>query len=307
MTMRTKRTLLGLTALVVVLAMGPAPAQDPVRAGPADRITIDVQKDTPIAQLLDQVSEQTGRAIVYDPANARIKGAIGTRFVKTVPKERLFDAYRSMLSFYELTLVEIGPKGYEIYLAVDTRSTNNLVRNRAQFVDYRDLDRYADRDGLYIATLIPLHNVSNLVNLRQALGRVMSPAAIGHVMEVPGANAMVVMDFAPTVVAVSSIIAHVDVEAERSKLVMETIELTHVQAVELAETLTDLVGKPEAPTTQRRGTLVWSRSKPRVVAHGPRNALVVCAAKSDFEMIQAVVAKLDRPAKQRTAVESTGP
>ncbi|MFQ5843419.1 MAG: secretin N-terminal domain-containing protein [Planctomycetota bacterium] len=303
--MRTTRTLWGAAALALALAVAPAPAQESRRAGPGDRVTIDVPKDTPIPELLDSISEQTGRPVVYDPRNARIKATVGARFTRTVPRERLFDSYRSLLSFYELTMVRVGPKGYEIYLVQDSRSTNNLVRNRVRYVDHRELDRYTDRDGLYILTVIPILNMASLVNLRQALARVMSPAGIGHVQEVPGARSLLLMDYAPTVAQAAKAVTRLDVDAEAWKLVMEAIELQHAHAEELAETLGTLIGEPKAEAP--RGRAAGVRPKPRVVAHEPRNALVVYATKSDFEMIRAVVASLDRPAKQRTAVESTGP
>ena len=51
------------------------------------------------------------------------------------------------VAFHELTLVPVGPEGHELWLVLDSRSTNNLVRNRATFVAYEELEEYARRRG----------------------------------------------------------------------------------------------------------------------------------------------------------------
>ncbi len=80
----------------------------------------------------------------------------------------------------------IGPRGYEIYLVIDSRSTNNFVKNKAVYVDYGELDKFADHDGLYISCAIPIRHIDNLTTLRTALSTMVSPAGIGRVHEVPG-------------------------------------------------------------------------------------------------------------------------
>ncbi len=299
--MHAIRTLPWVIALMIVLA----PAATAVVAEDAGgTVEIKHEKDTKITDILDSMATATGKAIVYDPRNTRIgKAALGNAFSKRVPKDRVLDTYRALLSFYELTLVAVGPKGYEIYLVMDSRSTNNLIRNRAKFVDVADLERYRDRDGVYIATAIQLSHIQNLTNLRQALGGVMSPAAIGRVHEVPGSNSLILMDYAPTVYAAVQLIRKMDVQPKQDERGMTTIELKYAPAEELAVAITLLV-KPDPPAQPRRPTgYITPKPGARIVAYGPRNALLIYATKSDLRHIEGLVADLDRPAKTQASIE----
>ena len=113
------------------------------------------------------MSDATGIPLLYDPNNQRIRSAkFGSAFKMEVPKDKLFDTFRAILAFFELNLVPIGPKGHQIYLAIDSRTTNNFVKNKAQYVDYRDLEQYEDHDGLYISCAVPIRYIDNLTPLR---------------------------------------------------------------------------------------------------------------------------------------------
>ncbi len=300
--MHAIRTLPWAVALMIVLA----PAATAVVAEDAGgTVEIKHEKDTKITDILDSIGAATGKAIVYDPSNTRVgRAVLGSAFRKTVPKDRVLDTYRALLSFYELTLVPVGPKGYEIYLVIDSRSTNNLIRNQAEFVDDKDLERYKDRDGVYIATVVQLNHLTNLVNLRQAVGGVMSPAAIGRVHEVPGSNTIILMDYAPTVYAAVQLIRKMDVQPKQDERVMTTIELKYAPAEELAVAITLLV-KPDPPAQPSRRAASYGTPRPaaRIVAYGPRNALLIYATKSDLRHIEGLVADLDRPAKTQASIE----
>lgn len=176
-------------------------------------VEVKLEKDVKITEFLDLISKSTGRPLLYDPNGQRIRGqSLGAGFTHEIPKDRVFDTFRAILAFYELVLVPIGPRGYEIYLVIDSRSTNNFVKNKAVYVDYKELDRYEDNDGLYISCAIPLTHIENLTTLRTALSTMVSPAGIGRVHEVPGSNSIIIMDFAPTVAAMAKLVRQMDVQ-----------------------------------------------------------------------------------------------
>ena len=71
------------------------------------------------------------RPIIYDTADTRIRQReLGTDFTHRVPRDQLYQVFRAMLAFFELTVVPIGPEGFEIYLIIGSRSTNQLVKNK---------------------------------------------------------------------------------------------------------------------------------------------------------------------------------
>lgn len=270
-------------------------------------VEIKLDKDLKITEFLDVISKSTGKPLLYDPNGQRIRGqALGAGFTHKIPKDRVFDTFRAILAFYELVLVPIGPRGYEIYLVIDSRSTNNFVKNKAVYVDYKDLDRYEDYDGLYISCAIPLHHIENLTTLRTALSTMVSPAGIGRVHEVPGSNSIIIMDFAPTVAAMAKLIKQMDVQPPGKALVLEFIELTYAYADDVADIIGELVtAQRQAQVTQRRGqtTVRQQEPEPRILAYEPRNALVIAATEDDFKLIKSLVERFDEASPELSKVE----
>jgi len=287
---------LSLLSLILALTALPALAQEAKPSG--DRVRIQLAKDLTIAEMLDTISKTTGTPMLYDPSSTRIaRVKLGSAFDVTVSRGRLLDTYRAILSFFELTMIPVGPKEYEIYLVVDSHSTNNLIKNKMLFVPPDKLEEYADKDGTYIGTALPVHHIENLTTLRTALSTMVSPAGIGRVHEVPGSHALIVMDFAPTVVAISRLIALIDKPAASEQPGMGVVELKYARAVDMAAALTKLLEQPApVPHPSRRSTASSKRSlAPKVIAYEPRNAIVIRGLPADVESIKAVVALLDLP------------
>ncbi|MGQ0613846.1 MAG: secretin N-terminal domain-containing protein [Planctomycetaceae bacterium] len=258
-----------------------------------EQVTLTLAKDQLVAQFLDGAARTIGRPILYDPNGQRFqKGqTMGVDMEWSVPKGRELDLIRSVLAFYEITLASVGPAGREILLAFDSRSTNNLVRNKAEFVPHQALEGYADRDGLYIATTLPVRHVENLTMLRAALTMMVTPAGIGRVHEVPGAKRIVLMDYAPSVVAMARIVKELDVDPET--VVTETILLAHAEAVALAQTLKELFSAEAARPSPAAQAAQGAAPGPRIAAYAARNAIVVLATESDLARIREVVKQLD--------------
>jgi len=262
-----------------------------------DEVTVTLKEDQAVSQFLDSAAEMVGVPILYDANNQRIRGqTMGTNLQRTVPKDRTLDLVRSILTFYEIVLVPVGPQDHEVYLAIDSRSTNNLVKSKVEFVDATRLASYADRDGVYIATTIPVRHIENLTTLRTALSTMVTPAGIGRVHEVPGAPAILVMDFAPNVVAIARIVKEIDVAPEPT--VSEILHLAHAAATPLAATLRELFcneppAAQPAPARQAPPAPAPAAPGPRIAAYEPLNAIVVLATEADLARIRDVVKRLD--------------
>jgi general secretion pathway protein D len=289
---------LWLTAVFALgLAAVPARGQG---AGDEELVDIRFTKDVQLSEFLENISQTTGKPILYDPNSQRLqKGqTLGSNLNHRVPKSRLFDTFRAILAFYELTLVPIGPKGYEIYLAIDSRSTNNLVKNKAVYVDYKDLPQYEDQDGLFISCAIPIRYIENLTMLRTALSTMVTPAGIGRVQDVPGSQSIIIMDYAPTVAAMAHLIHQMDVQPEGKQLVLKFIELNYAYADDVADIISQLVeAQREAATPIQRGQAaagVPSSPEPRIIAYEPRNALVIAATEDDFNLISDLIQRFDQ-------------
>ena len=287
--MRTHVRLAAAVLAVAVFGCLRAVAQEPT----PELTTIEFTKDQQLSAFLDGAAEIVGRPILYDPNSQRIRGqSMSTGMSWAVPKGRELDLIRSILSFHEIVLIPSGPKGYEVLLAVDSRSTNNFVKNKAEFVPYERLAEYEDRDGVYITTSIPVRHVDNLTTLRTALSTMVSPAGIGRVHEIPGARTLVVMDFAPSVVAMARVVRELDRDPE--PVLTETIRLNHAKAVALAVTLRELFVRSvpaKVPTRIRQE----ATPQPRIAAYEPANKIVIVATEEDRARIKEVVKQLDQP------------
>jgi hypothetical protein len=263
-------------------------------------VTITITKDQPVVAFVDAAALLVGRPILYDPNSPRLQKSqtMGVDIIHGVPKGKELDLVRAILAFYEITLVPVGPQGHEILLALDSRSTNNLVKNKAEFVPFEEIGRHADRDGFYMMTSIPVRHIENLTMLRTALSTMVTPAGIGRVHEVPGASRIIVMDYAPTVAAMARIVREMDVDPE--PVVTQTIRLQHTDAGALAATLKELFA-PEPPKADpQRGAMMLGRASPalRIASHEPTNSVVVVATEKDLDRIREVVKQLDVPPGQ---------
>lgn len=294
----------------------PAPAEEelaaPAPVEPSPNITIErkngkiditIRGEAGIGELLDQMANVIGRPVIYDPRNNRIsKQHLGTTFRDSVPEGRFLDSCRSILAFYELLMVPVGPRGNELYLVLDSRSTNNLIKNKALPVPYTELEEYADRDGLFISSAIPIRHITNLTTLRTALSSMTSTGGIGRVHEVPGANSLIINDFAPTVVAMARLIREMDVEGPEAALVIEVIELEFAPADDMAAALTRVVADwvPGAPATPQRGRPQYGYGpvtvKPTIVDFEHLNAVIISANPIHAKSLKELITRLDRPA-----------
>ena len=296
------------TGLVLMALAASALAQDEEKPN-GNLVEIKIDKESKITDFLDLISRSTQKPLLYDPNGQRVRGqTMGAGFSHKVPEERAFDTFRAILAFYELTLVPIGPTGYEIYLVLDSRSTNNFVKNKAVYVDYKELDKYQDQDGLYISCAIPIRYIDNLTTLRTALSTMVSPAGIGRVHEVIGSQSIIIMDFAPVVWAMAQLVKQMDVQPPGKAMVLEFMELNFAYAEDVADIVTELVtARREAAATVRRGGQPPAGGsetpEPRIIAYAPRNALVVASTEEDFALIKDLVDKFDTQAPSSSSIE----
>ena len=290
---------------IVFLLAGSALAQG---AGDNDLFEVKLDKDLKISEFLELISKSTGKPILYDPNSQRIRGqTLGSSLAHKVPRDRLFDTFRAILAFYELTLIPIGPKGYEIHLAIDSRSTNQIVKNKAVYVDYKDLEKYEDNDGLFISCAIPIRYIENLTTLRTALSTMVTPAGIGRVHEVPGSQSIIIMDYAPTVSAMAKLISQMDVRPPGKQLVLKFVELNYAYAEEVADIISQLVeAQREAAAPVQRGQAaagIPTSPEPRIIAYEPKNALVIAATEDDYNLIAELIERFDTEGPPASLVE----
>lgn len=287
-----------LTAVLLACACPGTVAAD---EGGTDPTSIKFTADTSLSEFLGEAANATNTTILFDPNSQRIRSQrMGSNIDLKVPAGRLLDTYRALLSFYELTLIPVGPSGAGILLAIDSRSSNNMIKNKAKFVAPEEVQSYADRDGMYIATIFPLQHIQNFTVLRTALSTMVSPAGIGRVHEIPGVG-IVVMDFAPTVAGMQNLLRRADVPGDNT-MEMASIELARSKAEEVAAAVQSMF-PASAPQAPRRGFSSTSGTRPVVTPFAHRNSIIVRATRKQMAEIRALVVTLDDRAVKEKAMK----
>lgn len=301
-------------ALAAWLFFTPGALPGGAGSGPAwadgDRIAhISLTDEIAIEDFLKHVGRAAPgkRPIVWDPGQKQIKekkilGSVDL----TAPDDQIFELVRALLTFYELAMVPVGPRGYEVYLVMDARQQGAILKLKPRTIDLNDgnLNDYENQDGLFVSATIRVENMTNLRDARQALSRIVTQQNIGNVTEVPASRSFVVTDFAPNVVSIYRLLKQLDVQPTGKMLTSAYITLQHASADEIEPILSDLftgrervsINRPQQPQPQGGGTSdVDEDPEPRIISDLRTNLLIVYATQDDIREIQDVIAHLDVP------------
>jgi len=287
-----------LAICLLLLAFG-APSSYAQEAPEAedDLIQITPMKDGwDIEELFRTISEYTGESIVYDPASPQIRGRkiafVGTQ---SVPRDRLFAWFQSLLSFQRLVLVPVGPAGHEQWMALDLNAPQ--ITNRPIFVPENEIEDWADRDGVYIVSTITVRNLTDTSRARNAVAQ-LSTRQIGRINDVPGNLAFVVGDFAPVVASMYRLLKAMDIEPVEYKAIPMTYMLSWAVASEVEPILIDLLqsnvtGRPQGGR-QATAQGIPTKPEPQIIADTRQDAIIVFATREDQEQIGELIRLLDQ-------------
>jgi general secretion pathway protein D len=291
-----KRRFLLVAGVLVLGLLAPAPSQ----VARAEDMSITFAEGIEIEDLLKTLGTHTGKSIVWQEkdknlAGKKITGA--TNF--TAPGDRVFEVVRALLTFYELVMVPIGPKDYQIYLVMNAREQMSIVRLKPVYVELNEgnLAEYETQDGLFIATTIKIKNMDNLRDARQALSRIVTQNNIGQVTEVPAARSFVVTDFAPTAVAIYRLLREMDVQPQGKKVKQAYYPLDNALAEDIEPILVDLfTGRTRVsqPVPGQPGGGDVQDPEPRILSDPRTNQIIVYAIEDDLIEIEALIKHLDK-------------
>lgn len=302
-------TLLALTAALV--GVTPARAED--------KVEVTFEGPIEIVDLLKATAEALDVPLVWDPKSRGIqnKTAFGDlQFEGT--RAEIFRSIRAMLTFYELVVIPVGTGANQKMLVADARQTAAIVKLKPTFVALTEhnLHEYESQDGLFLTTTIHTRHLDNLRDARNALNRIVTGQNIGNITEVPAAQAFVVTDFAPNVVAIWRLIREMDVPPEDlgpdtadRAIVFESFRLKHAPATEAASTLRDhfALTPPKPVPGQARGQTaapVPSAPALRIDPDARLNTVLVTGMRKDVERVAEVLKVMDQPLpRTATAVQ----
>jgi general secretion pathway protein D len=257
-----------------------------------------------IDELFDQIQRTTGISILYDATNATFKQA-KVEFVGPHPiyVDELFDWLQAVLSYRKLVLVPVGPKGADgkqQWFVMDQADPN--LKSRPVYIKETEIEKYADRDGLYVVTTLTLVHINDTTRVRNALSPLSTATAgIGRIQDIPGSRALIVGDFAPVVAAMKRLLTYIDVSNPQIEPKMKLVPLEHAVASELEPILTDLIqSADQGPQRQPRPQGAPDEEpEPKIIADNRLDALILYATEAPMKKIEDLIKELDIPSRAR--------
>ena len=301
---RMSIALRGALLSTLLLALGSAlPGLSPAaQARPDEAVEITIAEEpVDMEDFLRVVARTTGKQLIWNPQDKNIRGKkiIGGLVLKG-SKEDFLGLVRSVLTFYELVMIPVGPSGSDVILIADARQTSSILKLKPTHVKLtpENLAHYESQDGLFITTTITIEHMEDLRNARNALTRIVTGQNIGNVTEVPSANAFVVTDFAPNVCAIYRLLREMDVpSATTSTTSGRTVALSleHAEADSLARTLTQHFATIRVPQQNPRAPQIPAPRAPRITPEPRTNKILVTGNDEQIAKVKEVLTMLDVP------------
>jgi general secretion pathway protein D len=238
-------------------------------------------KDVELTDLIQTVSELTGRNFVYDDT---VRGK-----VTIISPERI-----SLDEAYQLFLTVLNVKGYTV---VPTGNTNKIVmvkdakENNLPTILEGGRRRSGDQ---YVTRLVPLQNVDANVLATSVLAPLIPKTS--NIVAYPPSNTLIITDTASNIERLVQIIRELDVTSPPDNL--EIISLQFASAEEVAKICNQILA--QAAATPRRGRAAFNvqtaggTTPSRIIPYERTNKLVVMASNDDMTTIKSILAQLDQ-------------
>lgn len=264
-----------LTFAPLCQAQTPAPVKKGATAAkkPAT-VTLDF-KDVELTDLIQTISEMTGKNFVYDDS---VKGKVTIISPRGMSLDEAYQVFLSVLSV----------KGYTI---VPSGKMNKVVRTQEAKENTVPTGSDADQSGAeqVVTRLVPVRNI-DAASFATTILTPLIPKS-GSVVAYAPTNTLIITDSMANIERLLKIITELDVPGTSSNL--DVIFLENAAAEEIAQIGTQVLA--QAGATPRKGRAAGAPATTGKVLPYPRaNAIIVMADAEEMETIRALVKNLDR-------------
>jgi general secretion pathway protein D len=243
----------------LMIAQGPL-AATPVMAQAATRQTLNVQ-GADIRAFIQDVARMTGRTFIVDPA---VSGTVTVTSERALSRSELFEVFLSTLRANGLVVTQTNSGAYRI----------SPAQNAAQGPATVGSERFTTE----VFQLRNIDAASAAETIRPLVG------AQGQVLANPGANSVVVADFADNLTRIRALIARIDVD----RASFEVITLENSSAREIAAVLQSVLAPPGGQPGQGMVSVTPVDSS---------NSLVLRGDAAAVARVRPLVEDLDRRAE----------
>lgn len=262
---RSNRSVIGAVMAAVLAAQGPF-ATTPAMAQSGERQTLNVQ-GADIRAFIQDVARSTGRTFIVDPA---VSGTVTVTSERALTRAQLFEVFLSTLRANGLVVTPTSSGAYRISPAQGAAqgpSTVGSERFSTEVFQLRNIDAASAAE-----TIRPL----------------VGPQ--GQVLANPGANSVVVADFADNLARIRALIGRIDVD----RTGFEVVTLQNSSAREIAAVLQSVLAPPGGQPGQGMVTVTPVESSNSIVLRGDPSAMA---------RIRPLIEDLDRRAESADDVK----
>ncbi|MHB1397105.1 MAG: type II secretion system secretin GspD [Trichloromonadaceae bacterium] len=252
-----------------------------------DKVSLDF-KDIELADLIQTVSELTGKNFLYDDT---VKGK--ATIISPAPM--------SLDEAYKLFLTVLNVKGYTVVPSGKVFKVVPLSTAKESNLPLATESRgYAGDD--FVTRLIPLSHIDATVLATTVLAPLVPKTS--HVVAYAPSNTLIITDSAANIDRLLKIIRELDIASGLETL--EVISLKYASADEIAQVATQVLSQVVASPRRGRSAAIpqaGGAQLSKVLPFARTNALVVMATLEDMETVRRLVADLDtRPSQERSNI-----
>ena len=264
-----------LTFVPLCQAQTPAPVKKgATTAKKAAAVTLDF-KDVELTDLIQTISEMTGKNFVYDDT---VKGKVTIISPRGMSLDEAYQVFLSVLSVKGFTVIPAG-------------KMNKIVRTQEAKENTVPTGSDAAMSGAeqVVTRLVPLRNI-DAASFATSILTPLIPKS-GSVVAYAPSNTLIITDSMANIERLLKIINELDVPGTSSNL--DVIFLENAAAEEIAQIGTQVLA--QGSVAARKGRPAGAPAPTgKVLAYPRTNAIIVMAEAEEMETIRALVKSLDR-------------
>jgi general secretion pathway protein D len=268
-----------LFALLGLFGSGHAFAQSaetaPVMAADG-QVTLDF-RDVELADLIQTISELTGRNFLYDDA---VKGKVTIVSPQGMSLDEAYQLFLSVLNVKGYTVVPSG-KTNKILPIKNAKQTNLPILANGQ-------KQAAEQ---FVTRLVRLEHLDAATIASTVLAPLLPSS--GNIVAYSPTNTLIITESAANIDRLLQILQQLDQPGSAS--VLEVLPLRNAAAEEVAKICNEVLSQPNIIRTRRKlATTSTAQEGPsKVIAYTRNNSLIVMSNSEDLAMIKGLVARMD--------------
>lgn len=232
-------------------------------------------------------AQRSQKKIIYNHLSGLGQKKIYLIAPQPVPAESVEKVCMSLLENNGYTLIKVGRGGNEVYKLVETAkaASKPIALYSVKEIEQMEGDYYVSQ--LVLVRYLKAENVAN--SIRQAK---LLDATSGNIVEIRGANALIISDFLPNVARILEIVHMIDTPPPQLETAF--VALKHARADEIGQKLRELFQNKARELSQYN----IETEGPTIISDSRTNSLTLRGSKEDIAEIKRLLKEYDKKIKE---------